>query len=143
MGSNRELDWHIVDEKFKEQLQNKTFSKDSSGIINETFYSPDKLSYKSKTSSEQLVVFSEIYYQPGWNAYIDGKLAPHLRANYILRAMVLPAGEHTIDFVFEPRSYYLGEKISLAGSAIMVIFLLGLFARFVILTVRDKEQVNA
>jgi hypothetical protein len=130
----------IVDEKFKEQLQNKTFSKDSSGKIVETFYSPDKLSYKSKAGSEQLAVFSEIYYQPGWNAYIDGKLTPHVRANYILRAMIIPAGEHSIDFVFEPQSYYLGEKISFGGSAILVIFLLVLIARVVIVSRKEQKQ---
>ncbi|RYX88694.1 hypothetical protein EON78_07500, partial [bacterium] len=93
----------IVDELFKDQLTGKTFSKDSSGEIKLTSYHPNRLSYKFKSNTEQLTVFSEIYYQPGWNAYIDGKLVPHFRANYILRAMVIPAGEHTIDFKFEPK----------------------------------------
>ena len=66
--------------------------------------------------SEQLAVFSEIYYKDGWNAYVDGELYPHFRVNYVLRAIVLPAGSHTIEFKFEPEIYSEGETISFASS---------------------------
>jgi uncharacterized membrane protein YfhO len=64
-------------------------------------------------------VFSEIYYDKGWDAYIDGQLAPHFRADYVLRAMAVPAGKHTIEFKFEPKTIVMGEKIALASSAIL------------------------
>ncbi|MBP9884598.1 MAG: YfhO family protein, partial [Chitinophagales bacterium] len=83
----------------------------------------------SSSRNEQLAVFSEIYYQPGWDAYIDGKAANHFRCNYILRGMRLPAGEHTIEFRFEPVSYYTGEKVAMAGSGIILLFLIGLIAK--------------
>jgi len=86
---------------------------------------PNKLSYKSKAETDQLAVFSEIYYAKGWNAYVDGKLAPHMRANYVLRAMKIPAGEHKIEFKFEPSIWKIGNTISLIGSILFYIVLLG------------------
>lgn len=90
-----------------------------------TAYEPDHLTYQSKTSSEQFAVFSEIWYGPdeGWKVYLDGEEVPYARANYALRAMRIPAGEHTIEFIFHPSSYYTGEKINLFSS----LFLIGLF----------------
>jgi hypothetical protein len=66
-------------------------------------------------------VFSEIYYEKGWNAYVDGALTPHFCCDYVLRGMVVPAGKHTIEFKFEPAVVILGETISLVSS----IFLYG------------------
>jgi hypothetical protein len=132
----------LVDEKFKEQLQGKSFSKDPSDKIELVSYHPNRLSYKYKASNESLAVFSEVYYQPGWNAYIDGKPSPHFRANYILRAMVLPAGKHTIDFKFEPKSYEMGEKISLAGSAFLIIFLLLVFAKEILTYYKNQKNTQ-
>jgi uncharacterized membrane protein YfhO len=77
-----------------------------------TSYAPNKLVYKTKTLQDQLAVFSEIYYADGWLVTIDGKEAPYFRANYILRAMIVPAGNHTIEFRFEPKSFYKSETIS-------------------------------
>ena len=70
-------------------------------------------------------MFSEIYYDKGWNAYVDGKPMPHFRANYVLRAMRIPSGKHTVEFKFEPSTYYTGEKISLAGSVLLLLLFAG------------------
>src|SRR5690606_37814949 len=103
----------VIDKRFTEFVQGKTFHKDETGSIVLTEYQPNYLKYSAKAASEQLTVFSEIYYDKGWNAFVDGKEVPHFRVNYILRGMVLPAGEHTVEFKFHPKSYYIGNKISL------------------------------
>jgi uncharacterized membrane protein YfhO len=79
------------------------------------------LLYKYKNSGEAVAVFAEIWYDKGWNAYLDGKKVPYFRANYILRAMKLPAGEHQVEFKFEPKSYLVGDKISMFASLLLVI----------------------
>jgi uncharacterized membrane protein YfhO len=121
----------IVDKRFEGQLNGLQINFDSLGTIKLTDYKPNHLTYKSSAASEQLAVLSEVYYDKGWNAFIDGKPVPHFRVNYVLRAMRVPAGNHTIEFRFEPSVYYTGEKISLAGSAILLIlFSAGIFMEF-------------
>ncbi|MCG6188150.1 YfhO family protein [Maribellus maritimus] len=110
----------IVDQRFEEFLNNKEFKKDENGSITLTEYQPNYLKYSARTATEQLAVFSEIYYANGWDAYVDGNKVPHFRVNYVLRAMVLPEGEHTVEFKFEPKSYYIGNKISLASSFVLI-----------------------
>ena len=85
-----------------------------------TDYHPNRLSYNSNSDKAQLVLFSEFYYGKGWNAYIDDKPVDHFRANYVLRALSVPAGQHKIDFRFEPTSYFVGNTISLI--AILILF---------------------
>jgi len=109
----------IIDQLFENEVKGFTPQKDSTAQISLTEYKPNHLSYQSKAATEQLTVFSEIYYDKGWNAYIDGKLTPHFRVDYVLRAMRIPAGEHKIEFKFEPQVYAVGEKISLAGSVLL------------------------
>jgi uncharacterized membrane protein YfhO len=82
-----------------------------------------------------IAVFSEIWYDKGWKAYVDGEEIPYFRANYILRAAALPGGNHALEFKFEPTSYLLGEKISLLASVLLVA-LLG----FVIYKSRKPEE---
>ena len=82
------------------------------------------LKYKSVNPAEGLAVFSEIYYPNGWNAYIDGKQMEHFRADYTLRAMMIPAGRHTIEFKFEPQVVKTGGMISLISS-ILILLLVG------------------
>jgi uncharacterized membrane protein YfhO len=82
-----------------------------------------------------LAVFSEIYFANGWNAYVDGELNPHWRANYVLRSMRIPAGKHQVEFKFEPEVYFTGEKMSFAGSFLFVLFVVG----GVVLEARSKK----
>jgi hypothetical protein len=86
-----------------------------------TVYRPNYLEYLSKTRSKRLAVFSEVYYDAGWDAYINGEPAEYFRANYILRAMVVPAGENVIEFRFRPRGYFVGEWVSLIFSILLLL----------------------
>jgi hypothetical protein len=106
----------IADKRFESELAGFSPKKDSSASIKLNAYQPNKLVYESKSSLEQLAVFSEIYYEKGWNAYIDGNLVPHFRVNYVLRALKIPAGSHNIEFRFEPTVIGTGEKIAYASS---------------------------
>jgi len=115
----------IVDEKFADQLPSDRFDNDLSATIELETYKPNYLKYKFSSTSEQLVVFSEIYYDKGWNAYLDGKRADYFRADYILRAMVVPAGKHLIEFKFEPRVWKIGEKISFISSLMLILLVVG------------------
>ena len=98
---------------------------DSTATIQLTNYKANHLSYISSATTKQFAVFSEIYYDKGWNAYIDGELVPHIRANYLLRALPIPSGQHTIEFKFEPQTYYATENITLFSSLIVIIALFG------------------
>ena len=117
----------VVDKRFEGMIKGHDIAKDTLSDIKLTSYGPNDLVYASNTSREQLAVFSEIYYDKGWNAYIDGKLSPHFRANYILRAMILPAGKHIIEFKFEPLVFRVGEKVSLASSSLLLLLVIGSF----------------
>jgi hypothetical protein len=89
-----------------------------------------KYQFSSTSGKEQLVVFSEVYYNSGkgWQAYVDGQPAEHFRCNYILRGMRVPAGNHEIVFKMEPASYYRGEKLALTFSLLLFVLALGAFA---------------
>lgn len=99
-------------------------SFDSTATIQLTEYGPRQLKYESQSSVNGLAVFSEIYY-PGWEATIDGQQKEILRANYILRALEIPAGNHTIEFTFKPRPYIVGNKVTSISSWLVIIVLLG------------------
>ena len=96
----------VVDTRFAGQLEGFVPQRDETASIELVDYKINDLQYKIKTNSEQIAVFSEIYYNDGltaWEAFIDGQPVPHFRANYVLRALRIPAGEHTVEFVFKPR----------------------------------------
>ena len=113
----------IIDERYKNRVSGFSYSNlDSSAQIILIDYKPNHLTYKTSSKTNQLAVFSEIYYDKGWNAYIDEKSSDYFRANYVLRAMQVPAGEHTIEFRFEPEVVSTGEKISFAGSLFILLF---------------------
>ena len=116
----------IIDKRFEDFVLDLNLDNDSISKIELTSYEPNHLVYESSSPSEKMAVFSEIYYDKGWNAYIDGEPVPHFRVNYILRALVVSPGEHTIEFKFHPKTYYTGQKISLASSIILLLLLFGL-----------------
>lgn len=111
----------IVDSKFKEALQgvNEGY-KDSLSTIRLTSYEPNQLVYETSSPQDGIVVFSEIYY-PGWTATIDGKPADIARADYILRAMNVPAGKHTIEMRFDPQSLHITEGIAYGAMALLLV----------------------
>ena len=84
------------------------------------------------------MVFSEIYYDKGWKAFIDGKESPYFRANYVLRSMIVPAGQHEITWKFKPTVYYTGGTISLISSLLVLLFFFGVL----FLELKQKLTVN-
>ncbi|MBK6447333.1 MAG: YfhO family protein [Bacteroidetes bacterium] len=116
----------VVDERFKDQLGGLQPGADSAASIVLTKYEPNHLVYAMKSTVEQFAVFSEIYYDKGWNAYVDGKLMPYARVNYVLRGMRVPAGTHTVEWKFEPQVVQTGEKIALASSALLLLLVGGM-----------------
>jgi Bacterial membrane protein YfhO len=117
----------VVDERYKSEIGDFNPIFDSVASIKLTKYNPMQLDFESNASTEQFAVFSDIYYSKGWNVYIDGVKGNYIRANYLLRAMKVPAGKHQIVFKFEPEAYFVGEKIALASSLLLVL-LVGLGA---------------
>ena len=115
----------IVDKRYKTLLKNSVLGADPNATIKLTHYNPDHLTYETGSVSNGVAVFSEIYYEKGWTMLIDGKEAPYFRADYVLRAAEIPVGNHKVEFVFHPASYYTGEKISFAGSILMLLALGG------------------
>lgn len=113
----------VVDRRFAEQVPVTELQDAPGDTIYLSSYEPNLLTYKAELSSERVALFSEIYYKYGWKASIDGNPAEHFRANYVLRGMTLQAGSHTVTFSFEPESYRTGNKVSLAGSFLLLALL--------------------
>ncbi|MEI7595142.1 MAG: YfhO family protein [Bacteroidota bacterium] len=111
----------LVDKRYSNFLKSNKYISDKTDFVQLDEYKPNNLKYSYSTKSEQCIIFSEIYYDKGWNAYIDGNKTDYFRADYVLRGMIVPAGKHSIEFKFEPQSYKIGELISLISSIIMFI----------------------
>lgn len=103
------------------QLEGIQLGNTQGSTIQLTNYHPDKLTYTYKSNAEGVAVFSEVYYEGGWKAYINGIETPFFRANYIMRAMKVPAGSGEIVFEFKPATHSIGSTISWASSIIMVL----------------------
>lgn len=110
----------IINQRFRESLKFKD-QYSAEGSIRLLSYKPNELEYACETAAEQFAVFSEIYYEKGWNAYLDGQLQPHAQVNYVLRGMLIPPGKHQLIFRFEPKTYSTGNSISLAGSILLLL----------------------
>lgn len=115
----------VVDKRFADELSGFTPRPDFLATINLNSYRPNHLVYTSKASTEQLAVFSEIYYDPGWIVRIDGQPASHFRADWTLRAMRIPAGEHTIEFEFRPHAYIVAANVGVFSSFFILLLLIG------------------
>jgi hypothetical protein len=114
---------HHFGSKFEDARLKENWN--TSGTIKLEVYKPNYLKYTSKNSGKGLAVFSEIYYEKGWNAYIDGKKTDHFLVDYVLRAMEVPEGKHTIEFKFEPQVVKTGSTIALISSIGMLLLLGG------------------
>lgn len=113
---------------------------DSTSTIEQTSYAPDKITYSVSTATDRLAVFSEVYYPAGWKAFVDGKESEIYRADYILRALKIPAGAREVEFRFEPTSYIVGSTISLISSFVVVLLVVAaLVFHFVVRKNKTEE----
>jgi uncharacterized membrane protein YfhO len=102
-------------------------SVDTNASIRLTKYETTLLKYVSESKSDQIAVFSEIYYPEGWNCYVDGKQIETFRANYVLRAAKIQKGKHQIEWKFEPKAFQTGSNVSFAGSSLLILACIGVF----------------
>ncbi|MDO4224952.1 MAG: hypothetical protein Q4C75_03565, partial [Bergeyella zoohelcum] len=125
----------ILKKEFEKEMKNAKFSADSTATIDLKTYQPNELVYQSQSQTPQLAVFSEIYYPYGWKIFIDGTEQPLIRANYLLRSAIIPAGKHEIKMIFQPEVIEKGKLYSLLSFGLFLILSgLGFFL------VRKKEQ---
>ena len=108
-----------------ENVNRLDYQVDSTATITLTDYEPNHLTYRSNNPNAGIAVFSEMYYPNGWNAYIDGKPTDHFKVDYVLRAMRIPEGNHTVEFKFEPQVVAKGSQITLASTILLGLVLLG------------------
>lgn len=113
----------IINSNFSGNISKESYAKDTSASIKLISYAPNELKYDFNSSQTQLAVFSEIYYNKGWIAMIDDKEVEIGRANYLLRALEVPSGKHSITFKFEPRSYLVGYQVSAITSGLLLLLL--------------------
>ena len=122
-----------------QKLASYTASSNASDSIYLVNNLNDEVTYKYNASTNRFAVFSEVFYDLGWKAYIDEKETPIVRTNYALRGLSVPAGQHDIRFVFRPSSYYNGEKIALFGGIIIWLMIIGA----IIQTYRTRKAAKA
>ncbi|MFT4061731.1 MAG: hypothetical protein QM642_05155 [Edaphocola sp.] len=115
----------VMRDKYKADFGSAAIGKDSGAYVRLAAggYSPRRLKFESSNSVEGLAVFSDIYYPIGWTATIDGKKATILNANYVLRALKLPAGKHTIEFQFGSAAFEKGKTLALIGSILLTLLI--------------------
>ena len=115
----------VIDVSFQNQITSSQYPVNPEDKIELVSYQPDELIYKCSAQGDRLAIFSEIYYPAGWKCYVDGKESSYFRANYVLRGMTVPGGNHEIRFSFEPSSYFTGNRISLVSSILLILLLAG------------------
>ena len=127
----------VVEKRFIDAVYD--YSVDTiTGNINLTHYAPDYLIFESNTEQEQLAVFSDVYYEKGWKVYIDGKEAELIRTNYLLRGLMVPAGQHDIEFRFKPQSFITGQMIAVLSSIIILLLIIAA----VFMTWKQKNAIS-
>ena len=123
----------VVDKKFQEVLGTEALQPDSTAKVTLTEYEANRLAYEVNSQKGGVVIFSEIYY-PGWTCTIDGQDAQIARADYVLRAIRIPAGKHTVVMTFDPQTVHLTEAIAYGALAILALLLIV----FIALTIKKK-----
>ena len=123
IGVTNLKDTAIVQQSFSADVVQPQW--DSTATITLSKFDNDAIEYSFHAATPQFAVLSEVYYPYGWNAYIDGRKVNYVKTNYVLRGISIPAGKHTVKFVFEPTSYKTGSTISFVGSFLVTIFVLG------------------
>jgi hypothetical protein len=138
LDKNNPADSAIVEESEKSKI---TFAPafDSTANIELIKNDNDVITYSSKSNTNQFAIFSEIYYDRGWKAYIDNKETPIVRTDYVLRGLAIPAGNHSIRFEFKPASFYDSEIIAIIASAI--VWLLLAATAFLFIKRRSKQII--
>lgn len=126
----------VVDERFRTLLGQVNLVADSTARISLTSYKVNELEYQYTAAQSGVVVFSEIYYPDGWKAYVDGVEAEYFRADYILRAMVVPAGSHAIEWRFAAPGFETMVWITRLSSLLLILMALGSMTFAIIKTVR-------
>lgn len=115
----------VVLSKDKEYFKGKNLQLDSTALIELTHYQADELEFKTQSKTSQLAVFSEIYYPKGWKVFLNGEKVPYIKANYLLRAVLVPPGNHTIKMIFEPEVIEMGKIISMSIFGLFLLLSLG------------------
>ncbi len=129
----------VIDQRYGAQVKDLQIGEDASATIKQTEYNPNHIKYESNATSSQLAVFSEIYYEPDWELFIDGTKADYFRCNYVLRGAVIPAGKHTIEFKINAKTYNKWETISMASSYLILALLIGSIALYI----RERKNTTA
>ncbi|MGD0342887.1 MAG: hypothetical protein ABSA76_14385 [Bacteroidales bacterium] len=124
----------VIDKRFSDLVTRPSYPPEEGDKIELLTYQPNELVYKSSSGSEKLALFSDIYYPAGWKCFVDGKESKYFRADYVLRAMIVPGGNHEIRFIFKPSSYYTGNMVSLISSVILILLIAG----YVAIRIRKK-----
>ncbi|MBW3523188.1 YfhO family protein [Chryseobacterium sp. NKUCC03_KSP] len=130
----------VINASDKSYFDNRAVQADSTATINLTKYEANELEFKSQSKTPQLAVFSEIYYPHGWKVFVDEKEVPYIKADYLLRAVHVPAGNHHIKMIFEPQVIETGKWISLLCFGLFIA--LSAFGIYFIYRKRDKKQVE-
>ena len=132
----------------KQAVVHKSFAKNglsassgNTGSVKLTSYKPDSLKYESNSDKDGVVVFSEVYYPHGWQAFIDGKPVEHFRANWILRGLQVPAGKHEIVFAFHPQTYWILRSVGSVLSYLLVIALVVVVGYAIYCNANGKKNV--
>ena len=133
----------VINKEFSSQIKEvKNDENAKVTFINDEWDNPEKRVYKTQSSSAQVLVFSEIYYKDSWKAYLDGKEVPYFRADYLLRAMYVPAGNHTIEFICKSDTVKKGRIINLAGSVLLIALLLSALCLPFIEKLKKNKQID-
>jgi hypothetical protein len=134
----------VTDRKFQEYFEKHALPESvsqSSNIVLEE-YKPDHLTYTAHSETGGFAVFSEIYYndEKGWKAYVDGEQVPHIRVNYILRGLKVPEGEHTVEFKFQPQTFYTAQTVAGIGSIIVLLVIVSSVIKMYLDARNERKQ---